>query len=149
MKMYFHDQIQTYILFKSWVPTNNSEYIGSWFAIFFIAIFYESIITLRMYIEFIWLKNELKRDLDGKSIIYKSYYIQDFLKGLFKFLESTLSYGLMLITMTFNVGLFFAVITGLAIGTWIFAFIRRKFVIKSSDGTFNVIKDEAVDACCP
>lgn len=39
---------------------------------------------------------------------------------LFTFVESTISYALMLVTMTFNVGLFFAVVTGLAVGAFFF-----------------------------
>lgn len=44
----------------------------------------------------------------------------DIMRLIFTFIESTISYALMLITMTFNIGLFFAVVTGLAVGIFFF-----------------------------
>jgi hypothetical protein len=44
----------------------------------------------------------------------------DIMRLVFTFIESTISYALMLITMTFNIGLFFAVVTGLAVGIFFF-----------------------------
>jgi hypothetical protein len=45
-------------------------------------------------------------------------------RGLMSMLEITISYGLMLIAMTFNVGLFFSVVLGVGVGTFVFARYR-------------------------
>lgn len=44
----------------------------------------------------------------------------DLMRLVLTFVESTISYALMLVTMTFNIGLFFAVVSGLAIGSFLF-----------------------------
>jgi copper transporter 1 len=48
----------------------------------------------------------------------------DLARAALQFVETLLSYALMLIAMTFNVGLFIAVLLGIALGTFIFARFR-------------------------
>ncbi|KAG2173881.1 hypothetical protein INT43_005301 [Umbelopsis isabellina] len=106
MIMYFHQGIREYILFKNWVPQSEAQYAGAWFAIFFIAIFYQGLSVVRSNCEGYWLL-KAAQESKGKFKLFGSH-------------ESTISYALMLVTMTFNVGLFFAVVTGLAIGAFFF-----------------------------
>ncbi|KAJ2960412.1 hypothetical protein NQZ79_g4260 [Umbelopsis isabellina] len=126
MTMYFHRSIREYILFKDWVPANESQYAGAWFAIFFTAIFYQALSVIRSNCEAYWLLNAAKAS-KGKVKLFGSdgYFsgkklVVDVLRMIFTFVESTISYALMLVTMTFNIGLFFAVVTGLAFGAFFF-----------------------------
>lgn len=57
MIMYFHNSIHEYVLFKNWVPQNEGQYAGAWFAIFFIAIFYQGLSVVRSNCEGYWLLN--------------------------------------------------------------------------------------------
>ncbi|KAH8548009.1 Ctr copper transporter family-domain-containing protein [Umbelopsis sp. PMI_123] len=137
MIMYFHTGFNEYILFKSWVPRNAQQYAGAWFAIFFITIFYQSLSVLRSNCEAYWLLNAQKDG--GKFTLFgrNGYFAWkktriDLMRLAFTFVESTISYALMLITMTFNVGLFFAVVSGLAVG--IFFFGRHRTLAGLADG---------------
>ncbi|CAO3668150.1 unnamed protein product [Umbelopsis ramanniana] len=125
MIMYFHQGIHEYVLFKSWVPKDNGQYTGAWIAIFFVAVFYQGLSVLRSNCEAYWLLSadkEYKRwRLFGKNGYFAWKHTKiDIMRLVFTFIESTISYALMLITMTFNVGLFFAVVTGLAVGIFFF-----------------------------
>ncbi|CAM0136460.1 unnamed protein product [Umbelopsis sp. WA50703] len=125
MIMYFHRGIHEYILFKDWVPANDGEYAGAWFAIFFAAVFYQGLAVIRSNCEGYWLINAQSNNGKFKLFGTEGYYSWkkvrvDFSRLIFTFVESTISYALMLVTMTFNVGLFFAVVTGLAVGSFLF-----------------------------
>ncbi|CAF1406415.1 unnamed protein product [Didymodactylos carnosus] len=58
MKMYFHAGYMEQILFENWMPMTVGPFIGSWFAIFVIAILYEGLKTFREYL----LRREARRE---------------------------------------------------------------------------------------
>lgn len=58
----------------------------------------------------------------------------DFMRAAFQAIETTLGYLLMLIAMTFNTGLFIAVVAGMAIGTFVFARFRLNDAMRSCCG---------------
>ncbi|MEW5309347.1 MAG: hypothetical protein WDW38_001241 [Sanguina aurantia] len=51
MNMYFNDQRPFFLVFKGWVPTTNSQYIGAWIAVFVLGLTYELIQVMRSYFE--------------------------------------------------------------------------------------------------
>eukprot|EP01133_Synstelium_polycarpum_P001078 gene1078-1222_t len=132
MRMFFHTGILDYVLFKDWVPRTNGQYAGYWFAIFFAAILFEVEKTLRSIFE---RKQEAVRtknlDINGSDDSNTGTYVGtgyfkgtfpefnwkiDIIRGFMHGFELTLSYLLMLVAMTFNVGLFFSVIAGTIVG---------------------------------
>ncbi|EGG19017.1 hypothetical protein DFA_02260 [Cavenderia fasciculata] len=129
MRMFFHTGILDYILFETWVPRTRNQFIGYWFLIFFAAIIFECEKTLRSILEKRWeAEKQLARDLDinsNESLVskgifkgtYPTFNLKvDLLRGFLHGFELTLSYLLMLVAMTFNVALFFAVIAGTIAG---------------------------------
>jgi hypothetical protein len=63
------------------------------------------------------------------------------IRFLSKFIVATLGYSIMLITMTFNYGLFFAVMAGLAFGHALFSGLVRR-----SQG--GKVADIKIAGCC-
>lgn len=62
MIMYFHQGIHEYVLFKSWVPADVNQYVGAWFAIFFVAVFYQGLSVIRSNCEAYWLLHASKNE---------------------------------------------------------------------------------------
>lgn len=131
MRMYFHTGELDYILFKEWVPTSRGYYVGSWFVIVVMGIFFEFTKLIRSRIE-------LKcRAINGGIQINKYEGVAaseikifdfstpinfkiDILRAFMHFFEYGLGLLLMLIAMTFNVGLFIAVVVGALLGNLLF-----------------------------
>ncbi|ORY05660.1 Ctr-domain-containing protein [Basidiobolus meristosporus CBS 931.73] len=123
MIMYFHTGIHEYILFKNWIPKTSGQMAGAWFAIFFIGVFYEGFGVFRGNLEANWAAtNQPCTSLSLGS--FTASLPRDCVRLVMRFIDATIGYSLMLVTMTFNVALFFAVITGLAFGTFLFAKFR-------------------------
>ncbi|ORX92751.1 Ctr-domain-containing protein [Basidiobolus meristosporus CBS 931.73] len=123
MIMYFHTGIHEYILFKNWVPKSSGQLVGAWFAIFFIGVLYEGFGVLRGNLEAKWaIANQSCSKVALGSFV--ASLPRDLVRLAMRFIDATVGYSLMLVTMTFNVALFFAVITGLAVGTFLFAKFR-------------------------
>ncbi|KAL1924472.1 uncharacterized protein VTP21DRAFT_4126 [Calcarisporiella thermophila] len=133
MRMYFHTGLMDYVLFREWVPRTPGQYAGAWIAIFIIAILYEALTVSRSILEARWAQQSF-RSTDMSDGLTKQSWIHRFLRAAFtregvtrdfkraalQFVDSTIAYALMLVTMTFNVGLFFAVVGGIAVGTFLF-----------------------------
>lgn len=119
MRMFFHTGFLEYVLFENWIPRTARQFAGYWFLVFFFAIIFECEKTLRSILEKRW---EIKPDSDDavQSSFLKGHYApfsyRDVVRGFLHGLELTMSYLLMLVAMTFNVGLFFSVIAGTIIG---------------------------------
>ncbi|KAK9763166.1 hypothetical protein K7432_010412 [Basidiobolus ranarum] len=123
MIMYFHTGIHEYILFKNWIPKTSGQMAGAWFAIFFIGMLYEGFGVLRGNLEAKWaLTNQPCTTLSLGA--FTASLPRDCVRLVLRFVDATIGYALMLVTMTFNVALFFAVVTGLAVGTFLFAKFR-------------------------
>lgn len=126
MKMYFHTGFSEYILFKEWVPQNAFQYWLAIFSIVVIAIVYELLRAFRAIFEKRARAPQKRTDdqetlLDGGNGDYVPFKIgTDFTRALLRSVELALSYFLMLIAMTFNVGFFLALILGAFIGTVLF-----------------------------
>ncbi|KAF9177812.1 hypothetical protein BGZ51_003185 [Haplosporangium sp. Z 767] len=160
MRMYFHLGFADYVLFENWVPRNQSQYIGTWFALFFITIFFQIVSTYHTALEAQWAEENAYEAANSKSdstvslsannwILVHWVHLwrqpwtmreakQNLIRAFLTFVETTLGYALMLVTMTFNVPLFFAVIVGLTVGSVIFSRQRASAAMRpsaSSSGT--------------
>ncbi|CAF1403758.1 unnamed protein product [Adineta steineri] len=128
MAMTFHGGYKEQILFDQWDTKTLGAFIGSWFVVFFIAVLYEALKALRDYLS----KGDgcdvcsqtQDRQQPKARLLRLPHIIQTFLH----ILQMTISYGLMLIAMTYNTYLFFAVILGAGFGHFLFAW-RRSSVI--------------------
>jgi len=153
MRMYFHNSLMDYVLFKEWVPRNWWQYTLTIIAIILLGIFYELLKVGRS----IWEGYMSKRreaevlgfaiqredhhgihsglgdaDLghDHKHHQSRSSSVWAFIKGwdwkveipraTMAFVETLLGLVLMLVAMTFNVGLFLAVCAGAFLGSLFF-----------------------------
>jgi len=121
MKMYFHRGYWDYILFEEWVPTNVEYYIGSWIAVFLFAVLYEVFKLLRNQKEKSWADvntDEMESlTLNGSKTNYPKFRFRvDVLRAFFHFIEVAWGMLIMLVIMTYNVGLFFAVCSGAFLG---------------------------------
>jgi hypothetical protein len=142
MKMFFHTGFSEYVLFKEWVPKNQIQYSVACLGLFILSIFYEGLVAFHSICEAKWTKSsrdaacfpaKLPNGIPDDSTLI-AFTSPHWKKGLgiafgragFKFVNATLGYALMLVTMTFNVGLYFSVVSGLAAGTLFFGgFVRR------------------------
>lgn len=140
MRMYFHTGFVDYVLFYGWVPRTGVQYAFTWIAIALAGILLELIKFIRARLEKNWLRrgsqyvgvvNSSEEDVSshhhhsGHSSASSSEYPPwdwrvDIPRSFLAAFELIWSYALMLVAMTFNVGLFFAVVFGCFAGTLIF-----------------------------
>jgi len=116
MRMYFHTGFEDYVLFKDWVPRNRAQYVGTWFAVCLAGIVFEALRWCRHLCEVEWKKYS---HIDKNKWVPFDWRV-DVPRAAMRFVEVVLSYSLMLVAMTFNVGLFFAVAVGFSVGTLLF-----------------------------
>ncbi|KAI8911680.1 Ctr copper transporter family-domain-containing protein [Gorgonomyces haynaldii] len=164
MQMFFHSAIAEYILFKEWVPKNKTQYAGACIGVFFLAVLYEGLTSFIRIQEYKWdcaLKDRRSNKRQVQEVAdaafgaskqppktsltavggFKDGVFGVFvavMKGLLKSLSVAISYALMLIAMTFNVGLFLSVVFGFGFGTICFAPLVSDIVSPSLEGTQDV-----------
>ncbi|UJR15592.1 hypothetical protein I4U23_002528 [Adineta vaga] len=157
MTMTFHGGYSEQILFDQWNTKTVGAFVGSWFVIFFVAVLYEGLKTVRDHLA----KREILRhssDEDNRRSPLVRQHDQQYdrsnnndllpnvrtvdnrtkrarllstyhiIQTLLHILQMGISYLLMLIAMTFNVYLFLAVILGAGLGHFLFGW-RRSSVI--------------------
>ncbi|KAJ3261169.1 hypothetical protein HK103_006478 [Boothiomyces macroporosus] len=127
MQMFFHGGITDYILFQNWVPRNNGDYALVWIVTFIAAMLHEALHVGLALLERVWANDVATKSnariwthVAGLSAGFKGVKVA-FVRGFIRFVAVTLSYILMLVVMTFNVGLFFAVVVGYGAGSFVFA----------------------------
>ncbi|KAJ2997085.1 hypothetical protein HDV02_005899 [Globomyces sp. JEL0801] len=136
MRMYFHTGISDYVLFQTWVPRTGGQYALYWSLCFLLAIVYEALQVFVTLQEVKWsqeaFSSNSKSDtpfwvhIAGLSHGFAGFKVA-VARGLLRIITSTLAYALMLVAMTFNVGLFFSVIGGFGLGTVLFAPIAKHY----------------------
>lgn len=124
MKMYFHTGFTDFILWDTWVPCTVERYIGALVALFITGIFTGFLKAVRARLEQRWMK-QLRDEppLPEGSWAFLPTGQQrwmNLMRFVFVFVTVTLDYALMLAAMTFNYGIFFAVILGMAAGSLFF-----------------------------
>jgi copper transporter 1 len=128
MRMYFHTGIVDFVLFYGWVPRNGVQYAFTWIAIAVAGVLLEALKFVRAKLEKKWAQDgsrflQLQDGSEGETSSPNALpwnWRIDIPRALLAGLELGWGYLLMLVAMTFNVGLFFAVIAGAVIGTLIF-----------------------------
>jgi hypothetical protein len=140
MKMYFHLGIKDYILFQKAVPQNDGEYVLALFLVFFFSTLYEGYQVIYMraldWAETITAKNR------GVDISLYSKILGASTRILIRVIGAGWSYLLMLVTMTFNVGLFMAVIVGLGVGSAIFGPFHSRY------NSLRMAEIQKSELCC-
>jgi len=136
MQMYFHWGIYDYILFKTWVPYNGLTYGISLIAVFFMALLHEGFKVAKVNLEIRW-KLDARFDpvartastINMKShmtIVYSPFdWRRDLLRALYRCIDVASHFFIMLITMTFNAGLFIAVVLGYGAGHLLFSRLSK------------------------
>lgn len=142
MKMYFHASIMDYVLFKEWVPRNGWQYALTIVAIVLLGMFYELLKVGRSIYEGYVSKKDVHEVIghdhlqhmgSDESLVINGHHhssVWEFIKGwdwkveltraTMAFVETLVGLVLMLVAMTFNVGLFLAVCGGAFFGSLIF-----------------------------
>jgi len=124
MPMYFESGINTLILFEGWATNDNiGIYLLSCFVIFLSCVLHEWLTSYRLRKAKESSKTSISEpllDSDNSSKI-SSNFKRRLSQTLLYFLNIVIAYAIMLTVMTFNVGLFFIVTTGLALGHYLFA----------------------------
>ncbi|KAI9291583.1 hypothetical protein K502DRAFT_333066 [Neoconidiobolus thromboides FSU 785] len=150
--MYFHGGINDYMMFQSWVPKTYGSYSGAWLLFFFLGILLEGFLVFGSNLQAKWIQEAEAADITANSfgvqgnteetLISKNKFMffemssvitwgKAVILSLLRFVESTLAYFLMLVTMIYNVGLFFSVVAGHAVGVFLFSRFRSKGSIES------------------
>jgi hypothetical protein len=146
MIMYFHSGFREYFLLESFVPASHGQYVGFCCIVFLVAIAYEFLISLgqsweRKSLKRVHLQREQDNHPNTASTSYTApllswaggadgndslYIIARFrraaIKGLIRFTTVSISYLLMLLSMTFNIGIFLSIVFGLGIGSALTSF---------------------------
>ncbi|KAJ3211718.1 hypothetical protein HDU82_005097 [Entophlyctis luteolus] len=147
MQMYFHFGISEYILFKFLVPRTIASYLLSCIALFLLGIFHEYLVAvLRGYdrsgrarmenllqarsnhqpprptdmVPLLASESSATGGLAGKNALHAVQLQVRAERAAVKLVSTTLGYSLMLVAMTFNVGLFASVVGGYAAGAFLF-----------------------------
>ncbi|CAF2373104.1 unnamed protein product [Rotaria sp. Silwood2] len=157
MAMTFHGGFKEQILFEQWDTKTIGAFIGSWFLIFFVAVLYEGLKTIRdqlskrdgcqcgqtgerqpslLHHQGQQCENSNNNDLIPRVQTVKArtnkrgrlLSLNHLAQTILHILQMGISYLLMLIAMTFNIYLFLAIILGAGLGHFLFAW-RRSSVI--------------------
>lgn len=110
MRMYFHVGYEDYLLFYSWVPRGAAGY---YLACAAVAAFAAASVALRG----VRTAHELRERARAPT---GAVYRANARRAAFVVFGTTLDYSLMLVAMTFNVGLFCSLIAGFGLGTLLF-----------------------------
>ena len=114
MNMLFHSSLNDAVLFEGLYACTPLSYLIAWLSIAMGSFCYE------------WLKSTKNQYLREVRSMKKVTVGTEILLLFFTIILVMMSYGAMLIAMTFNVGYFCAVVTGLGVGKYVFT-IRKSF----------------------
>ncbi|CRH01536.1 copper transporter, putative [Plasmodium relictum] len=143
MPMSFQFSTHTIILFKSWETLSDGSYFISLIICFIFGLISVILKVLRLYIE-----RSLPKTNDTNVFTSEVLFKNNTIRMVLSFVIYSWDYLLMLIVMTFNVGLFFSVIFGLSFGFFLFGshFITSK---KCATTDLDIHKQFYGDpACC-
>ncbi|KAJ3043520.1 hypothetical protein HDV00_004909 [Rhizophlyctis rosea] len=140
MKMYFHTGIRDFVLFYEWVPRTTGHYVGALIGAFLLGLIYEAFQAAHLHLERV-----RSAPSDKKVLLSKGYHATSALiRGCSRLISATIAYLMMLVVMTYNVGLFFATVVGLGVGSAAFGEIARREAVKA--GLEEVVRENEI--CC-
>jgi len=111
---YFHWSISDYVLLRSWVPYDTATYAMTWLAVWLLSVLFEVIKLIRTRYEKKWSQPEYST-LNGEAENPFRPKVE-FLRALIHTTEVAWGFIVMLVVMTFNFGLFLAVLAGAFVG---------------------------------
>eukprot|EP01126_Amoeba_proteus_P060268 TRINITY_DN7952_c0_g1_i1.p1 TRINITY_DN7952_c0_g1~~TRINITY_DN7952_c0_g1_i1.p1 ORF type:complete len:348 (-),score=50.34 TRINITY_DN7952_c0_g1_i1:212-1255(-) len=132
MEMFFHTGIYDYILFRGWVPQSTGTYVASVLAVLLASILFEGFRVLKLRMDNKWNREILHHAhksshvplMDSSFARAPFIFHVELSRGILRIFEVFFHYLLMLIAMTFNVGLFLAIVLGSGVGHIIFSPFR-------------------------
>ncbi|KAG2495075.1 hypothetical protein HYH03_006686 [Edaphochlamys debaryana] len=131
MIMYFHQRVQELILWKEWRPMNTAQYAASIVAIVAMGVLATGLKTAKGALALQWAHD---RALAGEAPVPASIWLpsgeqvrETAIKSGIMGVSLTIDYFNMLIAMTFNVGLFAAVIAGYVVGSLLFTHVLENY----------------------
>jgi copper transporter 1 len=139
MRMYFHWEINDYILFENWIPYDPLTYAISLIAVFFMALLHEGFKVVKINVEARWQMKASYEPLPGNSSLNSTSYTKsrgtlyfapfdwrrDVLRSIFRTIDIALHFFIMLVVMAFNAGLFIAVVLGYGLGHLAFSRLSK------------------------
>lgn len=151
MKMYFHDGVNEYVLFKECETKSTEALVGACFAVFAVAVLYEGLKYFRESLlqRSLIQTQSVARYLDGKqtpSSSHEQMVVQGgnvsmlnrmlsgghFVQTFLHMLQVFISYCLMLVFMTYNVWLCLSVVVGAGVGYFLFGW-KRAVVVDANE----------------
>jgi copper transporter 1 len=129
MRMYFHSGIKDYILFREFVPQNGLQYAFTVVFTILLGVLLEYLSMVRYRLDLKWSKTFkpslgfLDENAATGGQVVKQEGLTDrqrLIRSSIRFVEILIGYSLMLIAMTFNIGMFFSAIVGLSLGEFLF-----------------------------
>lgn len=112
MKMYFHNGLNDYVLFETWIPCTHGRYAGVVIALLLTGIFTGFLKGVRARLEQRWLLELSTEPVESEAswgmLPKGKQRWMNCVRMVLVFVVVTFDYGLMLAAMTFNTGIFFA-----------------------------------------
>eukprot|EP00210_Caulerpa_lentillifera_P008486 g8095.t1 len=169
MRMYFHTGQRDIILFKDWIPESTTGYALSFLAIVVMGIIVQGMKFVRNMLENNWHRKILAAQEAAQSptpatygyilslgifsqTSFESIMFRNVIRAVLTGFVVTLDFALMLVAMTFNVGLFIAVVAGLVLGMLLFGHMpERDYIYKKkplADQSDRQPYGGSIDGCC-
>jgi len=137
MPMYFHFSVMATVLFKGWMTMTPIAMVGSCFVVGLMGFLYEGLKSFR---EYLYSKNGGSSSVNlvsgaepsptwAQAIMQPNHLIQTGLYGV----QGILGYMLMLVFMTYNLWLCFAVIFGTMLGFLVFGWRKNLLFEATTD----------------
>lgn len=130
MQMYFHQRFEDIVLWKAWIPRTQGQYVGTVFCILAFGVVSMALKALQGVLSISW-RHSPAMPRPGE---HANWWLptggqipHNLVKGFIMSLATCLDYFNMLVAMTFNVGLFVAVVLGYALGAVLFSHIPENY----------------------
>jgi len=133
MRMFFHWGKVDYVLFEKWVPYNDATYAAAWVGTLVFTILWEVLKLFRSRLEKRW-SDDGYVSINGPGVFNGEAQFsakKDITRAIFHTVELAWGFLVMLIVMTYNIGLCFAVLAGAFIGSLLVGRIERRAAIVS------------------
>ncbi|KAH8703993.1 Ctr copper transporter [Talaromyces proteolyticus] len=126
------NNLETLLFSTSWVPITTGQYVGSWFFTFFLAVIWRALVFVQKRLDHYWIRKHSTQYVGNDSLgnipvaFSHTRSVQDWRlsvnlpRAILAYVVQSIAYLLMILVMTMNVGLFFAVTIGFFFGELFF-----------------------------